>query len=338
GAVSPLRGSRQSHRPRGLRERPPGSTNGGRICRRGASRRGPGARRGRRWRRTAPSTARSGRSSRRRRWTADATRPLRADPRHRSLARTGGGRRSRRQSRRGSSSRSAGRREHASPLRASAQVTSPQLGIPVPRLVGNVESMATGRAGWSWLMGKIYGLVARNPAYNEAVFEEARLQPGERVLDIGSGAGHAMQLAAEVVGPDNVRGVDPTASLAATAEKRVAGSTVAMAVAEDLPFPDDSVDVAWSIASVHHWEDAGAGGGTSPPPGGWSRPHGLRSRGSVTPSRQPRFRRRGGGETQSRAPRDGDHQGPSARGLRGRETRFPVSFSRSGPPAVACRH
>ena len=44
-------------------------------------------------------------------------------------------------------------------------------------------------------MGKIYGLVARNPASNEAVFEEARLQPGERVLDIGSGAGHAMQLA-----------------------------------------------------------------------------------------------------------------------------------------------
>lgn len=109
------------------------------------------------------------------------------------------------------------------------------------------------------MMGKIYGLVARNPASNEAVFEEARLQPGERVLDIGSGAGHAMQLAAEVVGPDNVRGVDPTASLAATAEKRVAGSTVAMAVAEDLPFPDDSVDVVWSIASFHHWEDPDAG-------------------------------------------------------------------------------
>lgn len=108
-------------------------------------------------------------------------------------------------------------------------------------------------------MGKVYGLVARNPASNEAVFEEARLQPGERVLDIGSGAGHALRLAAAVVGPANVFGVDPTAALASTAEKRVPGAKVAVAVAEDLPFNDDTIDVVWSIASFHHWEDPEAG-------------------------------------------------------------------------------
>lgn len=119
--------------------------------------------------------------------------------------------------------------------------------------------MATGNAGWSWLMGKIYGLVARNPSSNREVVSEAQLKPGERVLDIGSGAGAALKMAAEVVGPENVFGVDPTASLASTAEKRIPGAKVAVAVAEDLPFPDDSVDVVWSIASFHHWEEPDAG-------------------------------------------------------------------------------
>src|SRR5690606_22905700 len=172
--------------------------------------------------------------------------------------------------------------------------------------------MPADRAGWSWLMGKVYGLVARNPASNEAVFEEARLQPGERVLDIGSGAGHALRLAAAVVGPANVFGVDPTAALASTAEKRVPGAKVAVAVAEDLPFDDDTIDVVHRLVPplggprgrpARGRPGAGArgtcpGGRAGPPQARRPRPHRRRGREPVTPARHTGVRRRGGGEAQ----------------------------------------
>lgn len=109
--------------------------------------------------------------------------------------------------------------------------------------------------GWPWLAGKFYAIVWRNPKSNLVVAEAADLKPGEKVLDIGCGAGKALVVAAETVGMDNCFGVDPTAALAETARKRLPGGQVEVAVAEDLPFPADSFDVVWTIASPHHWDD-----------------------------------------------------------------------------------
>lgn len=110
-------------------------------------------------------------------------------------------------------------------------------------------------SGWPWLVGKLYGVLSRNPRSNRVVAEAAELQPGERVLDIGCGAGKALLLAAEMVGAENCFGIDPTKALVDTARKRLPGASIAVGMAEDLPFADDSFDVVWTIASPHHWDD-----------------------------------------------------------------------------------
>jgi SAM-dependent methyltransferase len=79
-----------------------------------------------------------------------------------------------------------------------------------------------------------------------------RLQPGERVLDLGSGAGTDSLVAAQMVGKDgSVTGIDMTPQMLAKA--RVAAATIGTtnvefveAEAESLPFPDASFDVVIS--------------------------------------------------------------------------------------------
>ena len=79
-----------------------------------------------------------------------------------------------------------------------------------------------------------------------------RLQPGERVLDLGSGAGTDSFVAAQMVGADgHVTGIDMTAAMlakarAAAAEMGAANVDFVEAEAERLPFADASFDVVIS--------------------------------------------------------------------------------------------
>ena len=79
-----------------------------------------------------------------------------------------------------------------------------------------------------------------------------RLAPGERVLDLGSGAGTDSLIAAQMVGVHgHVTGVDMTPAMLAKARAAAAaiGATNVEFVeseAEQLPFPDDSFDVVIS--------------------------------------------------------------------------------------------
>jgi arsenite methyltransferase len=79
-----------------------------------------------------------------------------------------------------------------------------------------------------------------------------RLAPGERVLDLGSGAGTDALVAAQMVGAEGqVTGIDMTAAMlakarAAAAEMGVTNVEFVEAEAERLPFADGSFDVVIS--------------------------------------------------------------------------------------------
>jgi SAM-dependent methyltransferase len=79
-----------------------------------------------------------------------------------------------------------------------------------------------------------------------------RLSPGERVLDLGSGAGTDSLIAAQMVGEHGrVTGIDMTPEMlekarSAAAEMGAANVDFVESEAERLPFPDESFDVVIS--------------------------------------------------------------------------------------------
>ena len=99
--------------------------------------------------------------------------------------------------------------------------------------------------------GANLGLGCGNP------LEHARLEPGERVLDLGSGAGMDAFLAASSVGPEGrVIGVDMTAEMIERARKNAARTGVTnvefrLGEIEHLPLADASVDIAISNCVIN---------------------------------------------------------------------------------------
>lgn len=116
----------------------------------------------------------------------------------------------------------------------------------------------TGRA-WALDLGYPEELLARVPEASAGSFAGVanpfslgRLQPGEHVLDLGSGAGTDSLVAVQMVGPEGrVTGIDMTAEMvaAATASAQAMGAANVEfheGEAEQLPFPDESFDAVIS--------------------------------------------------------------------------------------------
>ena len=115
----------------------------------------------------------------------------------------------------------------------------------------------TGRAwaedlGYPPELADVPDFVAESFAGVANPFSLGRLEPGERVLDLGSGAGTDSLVASRMVGPEgSVTGVDMTPEML---EKARAGAdalgasnvTFVESEAESLPFADESFDVVIS--------------------------------------------------------------------------------------------
>jgi SAM-dependent methyltransferase len=80
------------------------------------------------------------------------------------------------------------------------------------------------------------------------VVERAGVQPGQAVLDLGTGTGNAALYAARAGA--NVTAVDPSPRLLEVAKERVGQGEFLVAKAEDLPFDDDSFDRVISMFAV----------------------------------------------------------------------------------------
>jgi SAM-dependent methyltransferase len=89
--------------------------------------------------------------------------------------------------------------------------------------------------------------------FYDAVFDALDLQPGMRILDAGCGAGLALVLADKrgLV----AAGLDAAPGLLAIARERLPGADLRQGDLEDLPWDDETFDVATAFNSVQYAED-----------------------------------------------------------------------------------
>lgn len=117
------------------------------------------------------------------------------------------------------------------------------------------QTIPTGRA-WAERLGYPPAVLDDVPPVSLASFTgigaplfAAHLESGERVLDLGCGAGLDSILAARQVGPDgHVLGVDLAPGMVAAARQAIAAAelenvTIAQGEAEAVPVPDGTMDV-----------------------------------------------------------------------------------------------
>jgi SAM-dependent methyltransferase len=87
----------------------------------------------------------------------------------------------------------------------------------------------------------------------------AQVRAGDRALDVGCGPGGLTAQLVERLGADAVSAIDPSDPFVAAIRARFPAVDVRSGVAEQLPFPDDSFDLALAQLVVHFMSDPVAG-------------------------------------------------------------------------------
>jgi ubiquinone/menaquinone biosynthesis C-methylase UbiE len=77
----------------------------------------------------------------------------------------------------------------------------------------------------------------------------------ESILDVGCGTGRLLRKAGERWPSSRLIGIDPAGGMIEEARLLMPNATFYVSMAESLPLPDASVDLAFSTASFHHWRD-----------------------------------------------------------------------------------
>jgi ubiquinone/menaquinone biosynthesis C-methylase UbiE len=89
--------------------------------------------------------------------------------------------------------------------------------------------------------------------------DNALIKPNDSVLDVGCGTGEVTLLAKTRAKDGKVYGIDPAPEMVTVARKKAARKSLdidfRVAVIEDLPFPDSSMDVVTSSLMMHHLPD-----------------------------------------------------------------------------------
>lgn len=102
-----------------------------------------------------------------------------------------------------------------------------------------------------------------NSPVSDAVVDLVAPRPGELVVDLGAGMGPAAMRAARLGA--QVVAVDPTPMMrrVLSSRRRVSSERGRISVhdgaAEALPLADACADGLWSVNTMHHWSDLGAG-------------------------------------------------------------------------------
>jgi ubiquinone/menaquinone biosynthesis C-methylase UbiE len=125
--------------------------------------------------------------------------------------------------------------------------------------VVNHHSHHPGFAGVGGLVAGLTMSVGRGRAARLAA-DLAGVGPSDVVVDIGCGPGRAVREARRR-GATAI-GIDPAAvmlTLARTWTLRRGRVTWKIGTAEHVPVADESATVVWSLATIHHWHDVGAG-------------------------------------------------------------------------------
>ena len=80
-------------------------------------------------------------------------------------------------------------------------------------------------------------------------------QPPNTVLDVGCGTGRLLRKARKYWPEAQLIGVDPADGMIENARRLTPDAKFYVSQAESLPLPDESVNLAFSTASFHHWQD-----------------------------------------------------------------------------------
>lgn len=109
---------------------------------------------------------------------------------------------------------------------------------------------------WAWL----YSVFSANPRSNREMVRLAGPTTEDRIVDVGCGPGAAVRWAAAAGA--QATGIDPSEAMVELARRRsrnLRGVRFEVGDAAELPLDDDSVTIAWAIATYHHWPDQQAG-------------------------------------------------------------------------------